>query len=113
MLNHPLPQVVLTAQIVLYKSNKHLYFAFSEHVAERYHTVAAVGNVAENLFVGGVFVFAVADVWDDATVVERFAHRFGAVADGTVLAEEGSFVCFAVGDRVARWFLVRTGKHKS
>ena len=52
MLNHPLPQVVLTAEIVLHESDQHLYFAFGQHVSEWDHSVAAVGDVAEYLFVG-------------------------------------------------------------
>ena len=67
----------------------------------------------EYLLIGRVFMFAVADVWDDAAVVQRFSHRFGAVADSAVLAEEGSFVRFAFGDRVTLLLLIGTRERKT
>lgn len=102
-----------SAKIVLNKSHEHLDLSFRQHIPEWNHSVAAVGDVAEYLFVGSVFVFAVADVWDDAAIIEGFAHGFGAMTDGAILAEERGFIGFAVGDRVASEFLIRTAERKS
>ena len=51
---------------------------------------------------------AVADVRDHTAVIERFSLTLRPVANGAVLAEERSFVSFAVCDRITCRFRIQT-----
>ena len=102
------------SKVFLNKIYHQIQFTLGQLIAKRYHSIAAVCYVIVYLFVRFVFVFAVANVWRYAAIIERFPFALRPMANSAILAEERCFVGFAVGDRIMVGFRIqacRNGKN--
>jgi hypothetical protein len=103
---------IIATQVALNKLHHQPYFPLGQLVAERDHSIAAVGDVLMDLVVGLVFVLAIADVGDDPAIFERLALTLRPVADRAVLTKERRLVGFAACDGVSGRFRLKTSEHR-
>jgi hypothetical protein len=86
------------SKLILHEANHQIDLTIRKLPAKRCHSVSSFGNVSIDLLVRRVFEFALAQIWDSFSVIERLALAFRPMADRAILTKQRGFVSFAFGD---------------
>jgi len=97
------------SELVVHECCHHVEFIVSQLASERSHAIAAIGDLAIDLFLCFELELAFTQAGNSQSLVHHLAFPLGPVADRAMLAEKRSLISFALNDRIALCFGAETG----